>query len=76
MSSAFTIPEEAQSLTWWYKTAKWGGTNYYLLDAETNDILETMYENAGTNGAWRQLSYNISPYIGKEVKLRLLPQKA
>src|SRR5439155_367632 len=70
VSPLFTIPNDAQSLKWYWENNAGDGTTFDLLDASGN-LIRTLYGNVGTGGYWRQYAINVTPYRGQTVQLRV-----
>src|SRR5204863_492528 len=72
MSSSFTVPTEAQTLSWWWKTAFTDQSYVYVVDSNNGAILRTLVNNGGTNGAWQQWTTDIQDYRGQSIRLKFL----
>ncbi|HPN53951.1 MAG TPA: Ig-like domain-containing protein, partial [Anaerolineaceae bacterium] len=77
-SPVFVVPDEAQTLSWWWSNNHYVSpdTDFYLLDAETGQALATLYTNISTGGTWKQYFYNITPYRGKAVQFHVVNEDA
>src|SRR3972149_3109849 len=64
-------PAEAQALRWWWRSLYHDHTDFDLLDAATGNLLVRMYANVGTSDQWQQYAFNVTPYAGQTVRLRV-----
>jgi len=71
-SPVFTVPNNAQNLSWWWQNNQWltANTDFYLLDGETDQVLATFGTDVTTRGAWTKSNANISAYAGRSVRFQ------